>query len=75
MEKPPIIDSFDCSTCDTEPEGCPGCGSSAKEAQRDADVEWYAKEIGIALSAMTNPKTKLGATVLQHTEEAFAQVR
>lgn len=24
--------SFDCSVCDTEPEGCPGCGSAAYEA-------------------------------------------
>ena len=28
--------SYDCSVCDTEPEGCPGCGNSAYEAGADA---------------------------------------
>jgi len=31
--------SYDCSVCDTEPEGCPGCGSSAYEAGADAYEE------------------------------------
>ena len=35
---------YDCSVCDTEPEGCPGCGSDAYEAGADAmlkaAIEW-----------------------------------
>lgn len=31
--------SYDCSVCDTEPEGCPGCGNSAYEAGADAMLE------------------------------------
>ncbi len=30
---------FDCSVCDVEPEGCPGCGSNAYEAGADAMLE------------------------------------
>ncbi len=27
---------YDCSTCDCEPEGCPGCGTNAYEAGAEA---------------------------------------
>lgn len=37
-------DSYDCSVCDTEPEGCPGCGSSAYEAGADAMLERLKKQ-------------------------------
>ena len=30
--KPPESHSYDCSVCDNEPEGCPGCGSAAYES-------------------------------------------
>ncbi len=39
---------FDCSVCDVEPEGCPGCGSNAYEAGADAmlnEVALKLKEI------------------------------
>lgn len=45
--EPPLSEhnNYDCSVCDTEPEGCPGCGSAAyqagKETQRVADMVWY----------------------------------
>jgi len=39
---------YDCSVCDTEPEGCPGCGSNAFEAGYDrclSDLEPLIRKI------------------------------
>jgi len=41
-------DSYDCSVCDTEPEGWSGCGSSAYEAGADAMLEAVKKHIDMS---------------------------
>lgn len=40
---------FDCSVCDTEPEGCPGCGTSAYEAGYEAGQDKLLSHPDLAL--------------------------